>query len=587
MMKCDFAGWATRNDLVCSDGRTIIRDAFKGNDGSKVPLVWNHDHSDPTRVLGHALLENRNEGVYAYCSFNDSEQAKAAKEAVIHGDVNSLSIYANKLKQDSRKNVYHGVIREVSLVMAGANPGAFIDTVMCHGEDGDDEFLSAGWNENIVIYQSSNDVIEHADNSDTTKNENTKEDKAMADKDKTIGEVFDAFTEEQKNVVYALIGIALENAKEEEDNNMKHSIFDQDLQTMDSTTLSHAETEVIFNDAKKKRGSLKDSFLAHAEEYGIENIDFLFPEDHNLDVNPQVISRDMGWVSKFMGLVNHTPFSKIRSTFADITEDQARAKGYIKGTLKKEEVFSLLKRRTEPTTVYKKQKLDKDDIEDIKNMDIVARIKVEMRTLLNEEIARAGLLGDGRLSSDDDKIDENHIRPIANDASLFVIRWGVADGSDAKEKIKNFMYAAIKSRKNYKGTGKPILFTYEDWLTDMLLLEDSLGYKIYKTETELATALRVSEIVTVPEMENYTDADGKKVYGIIVNPKDYTFGANNGGDIDMFDDFDIDFNQYKYLMETRCSGALTKPFSAIVLRAALTTASEEPTMQEAMAPYKQ
>ena len=572
MANYDFSGWATRNDLLCGDGRTIRKNAFKDNDGRTVPLVWNHQHNNTDNVLGHALLENRDEGVYAYGVFNDTESGRAAKELVRHGDVTSLSIYANKLKQVGG-DVVHGNIRELSLVLAGANPGAYIDFVMAHGDDGE-EALEASYNENIMLY--------HADEPNK---EDPKEEPNMAEgKEKTVGDVFNELTEEQKTVVYAMIGQALEEAggdNEEDEEDMKHNIFENDYRE-EEAVLMHSAMNEILGDAKRY-GSLKESFLAHAEDYGISNIDYLLPDVHNLNTPPEFIKRETGWVQKVMSGTHHTPFSRIKSMFADITEDEARAKGYIKGKLKKEEVFSLLKRSTTPTTIYKKQKIDRDDAIDITDFDVVTWLKSEMRMMLDEEIARAILIGDGRLSSSDDKINEQNIRPILNDADLFTIRWSVASGSSDDDKAKNFIRAAIKSRKNYKGSGTPTLFTTEDMLTDLLLLEDGIGHKLYKTEAELATALRVKEIVTVPVMENLTDKDSKAVYGIIVNLSDYNVGADKGGSINMFDDFDIDYNQMKYLIETRCSGALIKPFSAIVLRAGETTASEEPGLAAAKA----
>lgn len=596
MGKFDFSGWATRNDLLCGDGRTIRKNAFKDNDGQTVPLVWNHQHSNPDNVLGHALLENREDGVYAYCTFNDTEAGQNAKQLVQHGDVRSLSIYANRLKQVGG-DVIHGTIRELSLVLAGANPGAFIDTVMAHG-DGGDEGVIAGYDENIMIY--------HSDESE--KKEEKEEKKEVADEskkpeekkpeagEKTIEEIFNSMTEEQKTAAWALIGMALDKNKDsgEEDDKknggneeMKHNLFDSD--TEPTNVLSHSDMAQIFARGKQL-GSLRDAAqefldnndLAHGD-YGIDQIDVLFPEAKSLNTPPEFIQREMGWVQKVMNKTHHTPFSRIKSMFADITEDEARAKGYIKGKLKKEEVFSLLKRSTTPTTVYKKQKLDRDDVVDITDFDVVAWLKHEMRTMLDEEIARAILVGDGRLASSDDKINESNIRPILNDADLFVIRWGVAAGKDSDEKAKNFIKACIKARKNYKGSGNPDLYTTEDMLTDMLLLEDSIGHKLYKTEAELATALRVNEIITVPVMENIKDKDSKDVYGIITNLADYNVGADKGGAVNMFDDFDIDYNQQKYLIETRCSGALVKPFSAIVLRSGTNTASEEPTLAEAKA----
>ena len=559
----DFSGWATKNDILCSDGRTIRKDAFKDNDGKTVPLVWNHSHNDPNNVLGHCVLENRDEGVYTYGTFNDTEQGKNAKSLVEHGDVTALSIWANKLKQN-RGDVLHGDIKEVSLVLAGANIGACIDSVIKHGEESEEE---------AVIYSGEDIVLAHADT--TTKSENKEEDKSMADtKEKTVKDVFDTLTEEQKNVVYALIGQALESKDDDDNmehsefeggNEMKHNVFDQD-EMNGNDTLSHAEMEAIIADGKRF-GSMKESFLAHAEEYGIKSIDYLFPEPKTLNNPPEFIKRDMGWVSKVMGTVHHTPFSRIKSMFADITEDEARAKGYIKGKLKKEEVFSLLKRTTTPTTVYKKQKMDRDDVVDITDFDVIAWLKSEMRMMLDEEIARAILIGDGRLSSSDDKINETNIRPIVSDDDLYTIKSKVTVAANATgaDKAKAFIDQVIRSRKEYKGSGNPTLFTTEDMVTECLLLEDKIGHKLYKTEAELATTMRVKEIVTVEVMEGLKDKNSKEVAGIIVNLADYNVGADKGGSVNMFDDFDIDYNQQKYLIETRCSGALVKPYSAITL----------------------
>ena len=587
MENFDFSGWATRNDLKCSDGRIIRKDAFKGNNGQKVPLVWNHQHTDPNEVLGHAILENRDEGVYAYCKFNETESGQTAKLLVQHGDVNALSIYANQLKQQG-PNVMHGNIRELSLVLAGANPGAFIESIIKHGEESDEEAIiftgenvslaHAGCGESTEsTEQSAEEELKHADKADEKK-----EDPKMADEakkteggEKTVADVFNELTEEQKTVVYAMIGQALEDAGNGNDDSeggneeMKHNVFDTDTENQENV-LSHDAMQTIIGDAKRF-GSLKESFLAHADDYGITNIDYLFPEAKSLNTPPEFIKREMGWVQKVMSGVHHTPFSRIKSMFADITEDEARAKGYIKGKLKKEEVFSLLKRTTTPTTIYKKQKLDRDDVIDITDFDVVAWLKSEMRMMLDEEIARAILVGDGRLASSDDKINESNIRPIWKDEDLYNIKSTIEVDAAATpdQKAKAFIRACIKSRKNYKGSGTPTLYTTEDVLTDCLLLEDLNGRIIYDTEEKLRTALRVSAIVTVPVMEglkrNDDEGNNLDLMGIIVNLADYNVGADKGGAINMFDDFDIDYNQQKYLIETRCSGALIKPFSAITL----------------------
>ena len=574
MERFDFSGWATKANLKCSDGRTIMKDAFKHNDGQTVPLVWNHQHNDPNEVLGHALLENRDEGVYAYCTFNDTESGKTAKLLVQHGDVNALSIYANQLKQ-KMSNVLHGNIREVSLVLAGANPGASIDSIIMHGEESDEE---------AIIYTGEEISLAHAsdakDSEGTTKEENEMaDDIKKTDGEETVADVFNTLSEKQKTVVYAMIGQALEDAgvtddddedyedemgHSEGDDYMKRNVFDNDEQQDD--VLSHAAMETIIGDAKRF-GSLKESFLAHADEYGIEQIDYLFPEAKTLNNPPEFIKRDTGWVSTVMGAVHHTPFSRIKSVFANITEDEARAKGYIKGNLKKEEVFSLLKRTTTPTTIYKKQKLDRDDVIDITDFDVVAWLKSEMRIMLDEEIARAILIGDGRLSSSDDKINESNIRPVVSDAELYTIRQKVSVAANATDddKAKAMIKSAVKARKNYKGSGNPTFFTTEDWLTNALLLEDTQGHRLYKNDSEVAAAMRVSKIVTVPVMEGVKGPEGGDLIGIIVNLADYNVGADKGGAVNMFDDFDIDYNQQKYLIETRCSGALIKPYSAIEL----------------------
>ena len=574
MERFDFSGWATRNDLKCSDGRTIRKDAFKDNNGQKVPLVWNHQHNDPLNILGHALLENRQEGVYAYCTFNETEAGQNAKLLVEHGDVSALSIYANQLKQRG-SDVIHGAIREVSLVLAGANPGAFIDSVICHGEESEEEaIIYTG--EDISLFHAECDKKEETKEEKPVENEKktTEGEKKTTESEETIGEVLDTLNEKQKTAVFALIAQALENADnsnddDEEEKEMKHNVFDQD-ETMKENVLSHSDIESILSDAKRS-GSLKESFLAHTATYGIDQIDTLFPEPKSMNTPPEFIKRDMDWVAGVINGVHHTPFSRIKSMFANITEDEARAKGYIKGNLKKEEVFTLLKRTTTPTTIYKKQKLDRDDILDITDFDVVAWIKGEMRMMLDEEIARAILVGDGRLTSDDDHIPEQNIRPVWKDDDLYTIKTKITVSTTATDddKAKAMIKAAVKSRKNYKGSGNPVLYTTEDFLTNCLLLEDTQGYRLYKSEQDVATAMRVSKIVTVPVMEGLTRTDSESktrtLMGIIVNLKDYNVGADKGGAVNMFDDFDIDYNQQKYLMETRCSGALIKPYSAIAL----------------------
>ncbi len=569
MENFDFCGWATRNDLKCSDGRVIRKDAFKHNDGQRVPLVWNHDHSDPYRVVGNALLENRPEGVYAYGKFNDTELGKTAKIYVQHGDITQLSIYANQLKQQG-SNVLHGAIREVSLVLAGANPGAYIENVIKHSADGEDYVVD----DEVKIFTGEDISLYHADESKKEEGQKMAEDPNKKNNEnggeETVADVFNTLTDKQKTVVYAMIGQALEDAgvdtKDSEGGNddMKHNVFDQD-DRQEFDVLSHSDMEAIFSDAKRY-GSLKDSVLAH----GIEDIDVLFPEPKNQNVPPDFIKREMGWVPKVMGSVHHTPFSRIKSMFADITEDDARAKGYIKGNLKKEEVFSLLKRTTTPTTIYKKQKLDRDDVIDITDFDVVSWLKSEMRMMLDEEIARAILVGDGRLNSSDDKINESNIRPVWKDEDLYTVKTPitVAAGATSDEKAKAFIKGIIKSRKFYKGSGEPTLYTTEDMLTDCLLIEDGVGRVIYDSVTKLASVLRVKEIITVPVMEGLTrtdKGDTLELMGLIVNLSDYNVGADKGGAVNMFDDFDIDYNAQKYLIETRCSGALIKPFSAIAI----------------------
>lgn len=575
-MKYDFSGWATRNNIKCSDGRTILKDAFKQHDGQTVPLVWNHQHNESANVLGHAVLENRDEGVYAYCTFNDTEAGKNAKLLVEHGDVTALSIYANQLKQKG-SNVMHGTIREVSLVLAGANPGAFIDSVIRHGEFCEDE---------AVIYTGEELTLQHADSdpSDKAGKKDKKGDDEVDNNEKTIQDVFDTLNEEQKNVVYALIGQALEDksmaqsAIEENENNieedggeqeMKHNVFEGRETENNKDVLSHDAIETILKDAKRY-GSLKESFLAHADDYGIKQIDWLFPDAKNVNMPPDFIKRDDSYVQKVMRGVHHVPFSRIKSMHADITADEARAKGYMKGKRKKEEVFTLLKRTTTPTTIYKKQKLDRDDVVDITDFDVVAWLKMEMRMMLDEEIARAILVGDGRLADSDDKINETCIRPISKDDDLYCVKAPVSVAAAATEDdiAKAFIKTVIKSRKEYKGSGSPTLFTTEDVITNCLLLEDKNGRVIYDTVDKLATALRVKEIVAVEVMEGAktkVETVEKPLMAIMVNLVDYYVGADKGGAVNMFDDFDIDYNQQKYLMETRCSGALVKPYSAVAV----------------------
>lgn len=598
--KYDFSGWASRYDVPCSDGRTIRKNAFKDMDGMEVPLIWGHNHDTPTVVLGKARIQHRDKGPYIYASFNNTEEGQHAKEAVQHGDVKYLSIFANKLKEavTSRgRDVLHGTIREVSLVYGGANPGAYIDNAVLAHSDGtydmvDDEAV-------ICFFDEIEPYIEHSEKGGEMEDNNANQSWGE--------EVFDSMTDDQKDLVYQ---VAEEYAKQvvnelseedpddeydedeeydedydedgeaehsdyEGDEEMKHNVFD--VETNDGEFLSHDEMATIIADGKKY-GSMKESFLAHADDYGIQQIDWLFPDVKNLNNPPEYIKRPDDWVSIVMNGVHHSPFSRIKSTYADITEDEARARGYLKGKLKKEEVFSLLKRSTTPTTVYKKQKLDRDDTIDITDFDVIAWLKAEMRGMLDEELAGAYLFGDGRLASDDDHINTQNIRPIVNDADLFTIKYAVAPSQavaagtpiedSAQYYVETMIKAAIRARKGYKGSGQPTLFTSESVLCEMLLLEDTQKHPLYKTEAELATKMRVSRIVTIPdEILARGSYDGKPVLGLIVNLNDYNVGADKGGAVNMFDDFDIDYNQMKYLIETRCSGALIKPFSAIVLYA--------------------
>ncbi len=627
-IKADCSGWATKANMLCSDGRTILQNAFSECDGKTVPVVWNHEHNDPNAVLGHALLENRADGVYAFITFNDTDSGQNAKKLVQHKDVDRLSIYANKLVQRGG-DVIHGIIKEVSLVLAGANPGAVIDTVIAHGEDSEIEgyIMSGEYIENI-------DTLSHSDDSED-KNENSKGEKAVAtvtkntsgkaDGEKTVADVFNTLTEEQKTVVYAMIGQALEEAgvdtdedddenvqhsaedddetvadvfntltdkqktvvyamigqaleeagvdtdAEDDDeneggsNNMKHNAFDQETNTQEQEVLSHSEMMDIFDEAKRN-GSLADTVLQH----GITNIDYMFPDAKTVDNVPGFIKREDTWVTEVMNGVHKTPFSRIKSVFADITEDEARAKGYVKGNQKTDEVFKMLKRTTTPTTVYKKQSLDRDDMIDITDFDVVSWLKTEMRTMLNEELARAILVGDGRGSSVADKINEGNIRPIWTDDDVYTVKAAVpiTKATTDEEKARAFVKACIKSRKNYKGSGNPVMYMSEDMLTNCLLLEDTNQRVIYDTVEKLATALRVSKIVPVPVMEDLQRVKGDSTHflgGIYVNLSDYNVGADKGGAVNMFDDFDIDYNKQKYLIETRCSGALIKPYSAVAI----------------------
>lgn len=568
----DFSGWATRNDIKCSDGRTIRKDAFKHCDGQTVPLVWNHNHTDADNVLGKALLENRKEGVYAYCSFNGTENGKNAKELVKHGDIVSLSIYANQLKQNGG-DVIHGAIKEVSLVLAGANPGAKIENVMAHGEL--DEESATIWNgvtELKFDVDVDTDAISHAD----AQEEPAKKEDSEEGKEETIADVYNTLTEKQKLVVNALIGAALEekaeNDDQEEDEKMKHNAFEQ-TNEIETNVLSHSDLVDVIADAKKS-GSLKDAYIAKCNEkevdlqHSINNLDVLFPEVKAINNTPVTINDDTNWVAKVMGGVHHTPFSRVKMMAFDITGEEARARGYIKGNKKEEEVIAALRRETSPQTVYKLQKLDRDDIIDVTDFDVVAYIKNEMRGKLDEEIARAVLIGDGRSSASKDKINPLHIRPILGDDPTYVVSKQLKRDASADEYAfaKQFIKEVIKSRKEYKGKGNPTLFCTEDLLTDMLLIEDANQRVIYDTMDKLKTALRVVDIVTVPCFENQTRKVGEqnlKLMAILVNLSDYNVGADKGGAVSMFDDFDINFNKYEYLIETRCSGAMVQPYGAV------------------------
>ena len=601
----DFSGYATKVGIKCSDGRTILQDAFAHCDGKKVPLVYQHLHNDPKNVLGHAVLENRPDGVYAYCSLNNTEAGKTAKALVQHGDISALSIYANSLVQKS-SNVIHGVIREVSLVLSGANPEAYIDNLAFEHSDGSittdesEAFICAG-----AIIHDGIEIPEVSDTQDSSEESiSHADDKKNPEDQKTVGEVFDTLNEEQKTVVYTMIAQALETQDgedEDEDEDVKHSnikgdetmkknIFDKDSAGAEVRGLSRADLRAIFNDARQSQSTLKNAFLAHGYEsisdaladyehqdevlahaatYGIDNIGYLFPDARTTTNTPQFIKRDTEWVSKVFGAAKHVPFSRIKTVLADITADEARARGYIKGNEKADEVITLLKRTTDPQTVYKKQKLDRDDIIDITDFDVVVWLRMEMRMMLEEEIARAQLVGDGRLSSSDDKIKEDKIRPIATDDAIYTIEIQIPTNATTAQMIDEI----IKGRKQYKGTGTPAFYTTPDVNGDMLLLKDTTGRRLYNTEADLAAGIRAREIIEVPVMENkvvvLTPATvsetglQKRLVGISVNMTDYSLGADKGGSISMFDDFDIDFNQFKYLIETRCSGALTMPHSAI------------------------
>jgi hypothetical protein len=615
----DFSGWVTKNDLKCSDGRTIRKDAFKENDGTRVPLVYQHLHSNPGNVLGHMILENRDEGVYGYGYFNDTEDGLIAKKLVMHKDIDALSIYANELVEQT-KNVLHGVIREVSLVLAGANKGARIDFLSLAHADGSETDLD----DEAIIYVDKSDfsygkqVVQHAatdqngsktsdsgkdmtvgevfdtltdiqkevvyaliaevadsaanDNKNTT---NTNIAHADATADMTVGEVFDTLTDIQKEVVYALIAEVADSAagdtanaaahSDQGEKVVNHNVFDN-KDTRSEQVLTTEQFKEITADAMKA-GSFKDSFMAHAVDYGIENIDLLFPDAQAISNSPAMISRRMEWVAFVLNAANHTPFSRIKSMAADITEPQARARGYVKGTQKKDEVIKLLRRITTPKTIYKKQKLDRDDIVDITDIDVVAWLKGEMRVMFDEELARAILVTDGRASDDPDKIDEDNIRPIWTDDDMYAHHIRLASTAETDDVID----AVIRARENYFGSGTPTLYTTSAFVSNMLLMKDTLGRRLYSNLAELMAVLRVSAIVEVPVMAGLSRESDDDVpvhldlVGIIVNMKDYTIGADKGGQTSFFENFDIDFNQQKYLLECRVSGALTLPKSALVI----------------------
>ena len=586
----DCSGWATKANTRCYDGLTIAPDAFKECDGKTVPMVYNHDHSSVDNVIGHCLLKNRPQGVYCYAKFNDTDTGRTAKACVENGDLSAFSIYANGL-QKVGKTVKHGFIREVSLVLAGCNPGALIDEVVKHSADEDYEGGEAFiYNEDGLSLTNGmdpegnplEDLTHSADSGNAvTDDKATQEEAKMADeknmsKEETVADVFNTLTDKQKKVVYAIIGSAMASEKDDdgkEDTTVKQNVFDHDTT---ETVLKHSigDINAVIKGAKSS-GTMKAAFensditgeeLAYLS-HGIDNVEWLFPDDKVLDNPPRIIDNDQTWVGKVMSAVHHIPFSRFKSMFADLTEEDARAKGYIKGNFKKEQVFGLLRRSTSPTTIYKKQKMDRDDVIDITSFDVIAWLKSEMRLKLNEEIARAILIGDGRPAASEDKVDENCIRPVFNDADLFTIKVQVSTTglTAVEDKYKAAIKSILRSRKEYKGAGTPTLFTTEDALTEMLLLEDTIGHALYADEAALARKLRVSNIVTVPQMEGMKGAKGGDLFGIIVNLSDYTVGADKGGAVSMFDDFDIDFNAMKYLIETRCSGALTTPYSAIAV----------------------
>ena len=606
--KADFHGWATKTGIKCTDGRTIMEDAFKDDDGRTVPLCWGHMHDDPDYVLGHAVLHNMKGGVYADCYLNDGPKAKTVRPLLENGDIKSLSIYANRLKQNSNKEVFHGAIQELSIVLAGANMGACIDNVvLAHGDTMDE------LEDEAIIWSDESEkllFLEHSDKEETEPmekveeeiketNEELQHEDAEKGSERTVKDVWDSMTEEQHQVCYYMIGQALEDKDNGEgDDEAEHADEDGDVLTMKTNVfdketkpeevLSHADQAKIIERAKKL-GSMKDAWdeaketneaLRHdvynddgtKQTYGIANIDYLFPDYQELNTPPDFIRRDANWVSVLMNGVRKTPFARIRTTFANITEDEARAKGYIKGNEKREEVFNLLRRTVDPQTVYKKQKFDRDDVIDITDFDVISWTKGEMRIMLNEEIARAILIGDGRDSLAEDKIKPDHIKPIWTDEDLFAVKVNVTAGSDDEATAKNAIRAMIKNRYLYKGSGNLVFFTSENWLSEMLLIEDEMGHTLYKTEAELATKLRVSRIVTVPQMEGLTrtvtisgSSVTKNLIGIAVDLRDYATGTNKRGQVEMFDDFDINFNRYLYLIETRLSGMLIKPYSAMVL----------------------